>query len=184
MQLRDTGLAFSPVTIVLHWLAAALVFALLALALVQACSDNPTWVQRAMSLQALLALVLFPLSAYRLWARLRSHHPLPIGTPDPVQVIVARSVALAMLLATVLLPVAAWLALSAADRAIVLPGGYRLPQPIAPDEGLARVFTRLFQAGTVAFLAGLALHIVGAARNHFVLRNQTLHRMLGRRVEL
>ena len=31
---------------------------------------------------------------------------------------------------------------------------------------------------------GLALHIFGACKNHFVLKNDALKRMLGKRVEL
>jgi cytochrome b561 len=42
----------------------------------------------------------------------------------------------------------------------------------------------LFDIGAWAFLAGLALHVFGALKNHFLLKNNTLKRMLGKHVEL
>ncbi len=184
MQLRDTGLAFSPITIALHWLAAALVGAILVLAVMQSTAASASQVDELRQLKTLLAVVLFPLSVYRLWARLTSFHPLPVGTPNPIEVIVSRSVATALVLATVLLPIAAWLELSAAGQAILLPGGYRVPALMAPSEQVAKVVAFLFKLGSTAFLLGLALHIFGALKNHLALRNDTLARMLGKKVEL
>ena len=42
----------------------------------------------------------------------------------------------------------------------------------------------LFKIGATAFLAGLALHMFGAFKNHFLLKNDALKRMLGKHVEL
>ncbi|TFW34285.1 cytochrome B, partial [Pseudomonas fluorescens] len=49
---------------------------------------------------------------------------------------------------------------------------------------LKEVVDVLFNIGASAFLAGLALHVFGAVKNHFLLKNDTLKRMLGKHVEL
>ncbi|WP_241018435.1 cytochrome b/b6 domain-containing protein [Paraburkholderia sp. Tr-20389] len=179
-QWRDNGLGFSPVTIALHWIVAVLVLAIVALEIV-------LWVSPGTALTSVLNLlgtVLFPVSIYRFWARVTSWHPLPVGTPNPVEVIVSRSVATALALAMVLLPIAAWLAKSAAGQLVELPGGWIIPSPMQPDAQAAHVFDVLFRIGATPFLLGLALHIFGACKNHFVLKNDALKRMLGKRVEL
>jgi cytochrome b561 len=109
---------------------------------------------------------------------------LPVGTPNPVEVIASRSVAVALALAMVLLPIAAWLGKSSAGVPIGLPGGFTVPPLMSPHAAAAHVFSVLFDIGAGAFLCGLALHMFGAFKNHFVLKNDSLKRMLGKHVEL
>jgi cytochrome b561 len=179
-QMRDNGLGFSPITIVLHWVVAVLVLSIIALEAVLAVSHNVELVR----VLNLLGAVLFPVSLYRFWARITSWHPLPLGTPNPVEVIVSRSVATALALAMVLLPVAAWLAKSAGGVPIELPGGGSIPALMGPDPHAERIFDVLFRIGATPFVLGLLLHIFGACKNHFVLKNDALKRMLGKHVEL
>ena len=179
-QWRDTGLGFSPVTIALHWIVAALVLSIIGIEIALVASPNV----ELMRVLNLLGAILFPISVYRFWARVTSWHPLPLGTPNPVEVIVSRSVATALALAMVLLPVAAWLAKSAAGQLVELPGGWIIPSPMHPNAQAAQVFDVLFKIGATPFVLGLALHIFGACKNHFVLKNDALKRMLGKRVEL
>ena len=188
MQLRDNGLRFSPVTIVLHWLVAALLFTIIGLGIARSGAvAGALACEPAAALerwQNLSGTVLFVLSLYRFWARVTSWHPLPVGTPNPVEVIVSRSVATSLALAMVLLPIAVWLSRSAAGQAMPLPGGFFMPMPIAPNATVKAVVDMLFNLGATAFLAGLALHIFGACKNHFILKNAALKRMLSKHVEL
>ncbi|SIT37317.1 Cytochrome B561 [Paraburkholderia piptadeniae] len=179
-QVRDNGLGFSPITIVLHWVVAALVLSIIAIQIALSVSPD-SGLTKVLNL---LGTILFPVSAYRFWARITSYHPLPVGTPNPVEVIVSRSVATALALAMVLLPIAAWLSKSAAGLPIELPGGWFIPALISPDHQAARIFDILFKIGATPFVIGLALHIFGACKNHLVLKNDALKRMLGKRVEL
>ena len=184
MQVRDNGLRFSPITIALHWLVAVLLFSIVGLGI--AISQTVDAAQRLglTQLQNLLGAVLFLVSLYRFWARITSYHPLPVGTPNPVEVIVSRSIAVGLALAMVLLPVAAWLSRSAAGEVTGLPGGIVIPALIDPNVQVQRVIDVLFNIGATAFAAGLALHIFGALKNHLVLKNDALKRMSGKHVEL
>jgi cytochrome b561 len=179
-QMRDNGLGFSPITIVLHWIVAALVLSIIVIEIVLSVAPGAGLA----SVLNLLGALLFPVSIYRFWARVTSWHPLPLGTPNPVEVIVSRSVAAALALAMVLLPVAAWLYKSAAGVPIALPGGWFIPSLMQPNRQAAEIFDTLYRIGATPFVLGLALHIFGACKNHFILKNDALRRMLGKRVEL
>jgi len=184
MQLRDNGLRFSPLTVVLHW---AVVVALLSILGLQASveyASSDALRGAFVRWQNLAGLILFLVSLYRFWARITSYHPLPVGTPNPIEVIVSRSVAVALALAMVLLPVAVWASRAAAGVAVELPAGAVIPLLLPTDATLKYVVDVLFDIGASAFLAGLALHIFGAVKNHFLLKNNTLKRMLGKHVEL
>lgn len=183
MQWKDNGLGFSPVTLVLHWLGAALVFGLIAIELTVAMRLQTIGI----SLQPyrnLLWVVLFFVSCYRLRARLTSVHPLPVGVPSPVEVIISRSVAMALILAGVLLPIAHLLSVATSGNSFALPGDFEIQMPLAPNPSAKAVISVLYAIGTTAALIGLALHIFGAMKNHFILKNDTLLRMLGKKVEL
>lgn len=184
MQLRDNGLGFSPITIALHWLVAALLLSMIGLSIAMSLEVSEVQRMDLERLQNLLGTVLFLVSLYRFWARISSYHPLPVGTPNPIEVIVSRSVAVALALAMVLLPIAVWLSRSAAGQIIGLPGGFAIPALMDPNAQVQRVVDVLFNIGATAFLAGLALHMFGACKNHFVLKNNALKRMLGKHVEL
>ncbi|WP_372052928.1 cytochrome b/b6 domain-containing protein (plasmid) [Tistrella mobilis] len=184
MQWRDNGLGFSPVTIVLHWMVAALLVAMLGLEIAMAAAPGAAAHTGLAEVQNLLGLVLFLVSIYRFYARITSFHPLPVGRPNPVEVIIGRSVAAALALAMVLLPAAVWLSRAAGGEAVSLPGGHALPRLIDPAPGLKALVDTLFAIGGAAFLAGLALHLFGAWKHHVVLKTPAVQRMLGRHVEL
>ena len=184
MKLRDNGLGFSPITIVLHWVVAALLFSTLGLGIAMAQASDDATRLALTQVQNLLGAALFLVSIYRFWARVTSYHPLPVGTPNPIEVIISRSVGIGMALAMVLLPIAAWLSRSAGGEALGLPGGLAIPALIAPDAQVKHIVDILFDVGATAFLAGLALHLFGAFKNHVLLKNDALKRMLGKHVEL
>lgn len=179
-RLRDSGLGFSPITIVVHWIVAAIVLSIIAVEIMRSFAPGSE-LTRVLNL---LGVVLFPVSIYRVWARVTSYHPLPVGTPNPVEVIISRSVALGLALAMALLPLAAWLTKSAGGEPIVLPGGLIVPSLIPKNHEAAQIFGILFKIGATLFLLGLVLHIFGACKNHFLLKNDALKRMLGKHVEL
>ncbi|VVN32386.1 Cytochrome b561 [Pseudomonas fluorescens] len=184
MQRRDNGLRFSPITVVLHWVVALSLLAILCLQVLIGQASSDATRAAFVHLQNLVGLILFLVSIYRFWARITSYHPLPVGTPNPIEVIISRSVAVALALAMVLLPVAVWASRSAAGEAVELPGGFAIPALLPIHAGLKHVVDVLFNIGASAFVAGLALHIFGALKNHFLLKNNTLKRMLGKHVEL
>lgn len=184
MQLRDNGLGFSPLTVAIHWLVASFLFSIIALSIIASFpADSPPAVD-LIAVRNLLGVLLFLVSIYRFWARITSFHPLPLGTPNPVEVIISRSVAVALALAMVLLPIAVWLSWSTAGTAMPLPWGLSVPAVLDPNPQAHRVFEFLLRLGSTLFFAGLALHIFGALKNHFALRNDVLKRMLGKHVEL
>jgi cytochrome b561 len=184
MQLRDNGLRFSPITIALHWVVAFSLVSIFGLQLLIGQAYSEALRIELGRVQNLLGLMLFLVSIYRFWARITSYHPLPVGTPNPIEVIISRSVAVSLALAMVLLPIAVWASRAAAGEVVELPGGLWIPALLPTNATLKHVVDVLFNIGASAFLAGLALHIFGAVKNHFLLKNNTLKRMLGKHVEL
>ncbi len=162
MQWRDTGLGFGIVTIILHWIGAG---ALITFYVLDAARLGG-WTA-AETCWPVVALAAAGISAFRLFWRYLWHHPLPLPGVAPLSVLLARAVAIALLLSGVILPLLGWAEF------------YRGPEGVAG--GTLRLLHRL---GLLAAILGLALHVAGGLRQQFMLRNRALSRLLGARVEL
>lgn len=77
-------------------------------------------------------------------------------------------------------PVSGWLMSSAADKAITLYGLATVPMLLAPDKELAHTLGEVHETLGSIIAIILAVHVVGALRHHYVLKDQILSRMLGR----
>jgi cytochrome b561 len=184
MQLRDTGLRFGILTLVFHWISALLIAWVVYVGLITArMSDGADRLQQ-LGFHSSWGAVIFILACYRLHARLGTYHPLPLGTQSPIEVIIGRCVAVGLLVATCLLPVVGWIAMSASGNQVTFFGWMALPAPFARNPDLAGIAKVLHWVGAYAFMVGVLLHVFGAFKHHFVLKDDTLRRMLGKHVEL
>lgn len=165
MQLRDTGLHFGLVTVIAHWLGAALVLSFAAGVLWEAIAGATAIRNVTFFIGGLTACLHF----FRLVWRLRSYHPAPLGGANPAQVLVGRGVALGMLLAGIVLPVMFWLKESDTSASRIAEAWW-----IAP----------LFWLGFSCFLLGLLLHLLGVYTHVFKHKDDTLKRMVGVPVDL
>lgn len=184
MKLHDNGLGFSPITLVLHWIIAIAVLVMISIGLVAARLNDSPDKQTILQLYSGIGMCVFVISVYRLWARLSFYHPLPIGIINPIVLIVSRSVAIALVLGTVILPLLGWLSVAATGTTLKPFGLLALPVMKEPSPALAAAAHFLHRVGAYAFGLGLALHIFGAVRHHFVDKDDTVRRMFGKSVEL
>ncbi len=180
MQIRDTGLGFGIVTIALHWAGAALILGYLALYFLAAATGEAG----PAAIRASLGITVLAVFAFRLFWRLRHYHPLPLGAVSPIGVMAARGLALGLLLAGVVLPPVEWIMIWSAGGAVGFFDLFSLPALVGPNAAVARVAGFLYRVGVYALSVGIALHILAALKHQFVLRDDTLKRMLGKHVEL
>jgi len=175
MQIKDTGLGFGIVTIVAHWVGVILMLGFLWAATAYLLIPESIAFTTARNLAA-LCLVLY---AFRLYWRLRHHHPLPLGPSSPVVVLVSRGITIGMLLAGIILPLIFIWAVEVRDDQELFAGA------VTPShyEGAAFYLTVLFFLGVGAFTLGLLLHLFGALK-HVLQKDGSLSRMFGKNIEL
>lgn len=179
-QIRDTGLGFGVVTLVLHWLGAVLFIGYITLDL-----PGIGWGGARMTrVHLALGLVIFVLFAFRLVWRFSHYHPLPLGAVSPIAVIAARGIALGLLLAGIVLPPLEWIGVWSSGGAVAFFEIFALPAPFAPDAAVARAAAILRLLGTGAATLGVLFHAFGAFKHHVILKDDTVRRMLGKHVAL
>jgi cytochrome b561 len=183
MTSRLPSSRFSGWSIALHWLMAALLVATAATMELRGMypkgSDARDLLKTA---HYTLGVAVFALVWLRLLARALQVTPPITPTPPAWQAMMGRAMHVALYALMIGLPLLGWLTLSAKGAPIALLGGLQLPSILAENRDTSRWLKELHEAGATAGYALVALHAAAALLHHYVVRDNTLLRMLpGRR---
>jgi cytochrome b561 len=169
---------YRPLSIGLHWLM------LLLLAAVYACVELrgifPRGSDARQSMQTwhfMLGLSVFILAAIRLAVNLAVPSPAIAPQPPRWQALAARATHVALYALMLGMPLAGWLLLSAAGKPIPF-FGLELPALIDESRSVRRLIKSVHETGGTLFYLLIGSHAAAALYHHYVLRDNTLRRML------
>ncbi|NIP72166.1 MAG: cytochrome b [Gammaproteobacteria bacterium] len=178
---RNSESSYGLIAVALHWLVAASVIGLFALGMwmVDLTYYHP-WYQRGPAIHRSVGVLLFAVMLVRLTWRLTNPRPRHAPGVSPLEARLAAGayVLLYALIFTVL--VSGYLISTADGRPVEIFGLFQVPAALSGidnQEDIAGTIHRL-----LAFvLVGLAaVHALAALKHHFIDRDRTLLRMLGR----
>lgn len=168
---------YDVVTVVLHWLVAALVFGLFALGLyiVELTYYDP-WYRMAPDVHKGIGVVLFLLVLFRLAWRLRQRQR---HSGSNWQRQAARVVQALLYVLLIAVPLSGYFISTADGRPLEVFGWFSIPSLVSSFENLEDIAGATHQLLAYA-LVGIALAHAGAAFNHhFITKDDTLRNMLG-----
>jgi len=123
-----------------------------------------------------LGMVLFSLGVARLiWALFSSRPKLAASWPEKVMVKTLQAV---LYILICLMPISGWIMSSAAGFPPKLFGLLQLPSIWAVNPDDVEGFQQMHEMQSWILLAALTLHLLGAIRHHFLLKDDTLRRIL------
>jgi cytochrome b561 len=185
VQWRNTTTRFGAVAQTFHWVIVALLVIQFVLAYM--ASPLPTGLEKLalLSRHKGTGMTIFILALLRLiWRWANPAPPLP-DTMRSFERGLARFTHGYLYFILFTMPVVGWIMSSAANHPVSYFGLFTFPNLVAPDKTLVEPMKLLHQIMSWSLLAVVAMHIAGALRHHFVLKDDTLLRMLpprGRRV--
>ena len=166
---------YSIVSLILHWLIAALVVTQVALITVYESTESRDFVNAHKS----VGLTILVLTLVRLgWRIANPAIPLP-DTMRRWERLLARATHVLFYVFMIGMPLAGWAASSAAGRDILWFGLF--PWPLLPIGGGREMEGQLMdmhELAAKALYVLLALHVAGALKHHFIDRDNVLHRMI------
>lgn len=179
MTFKNSRTRYGSYAIALHWLM------LLLLVAVYASMELRDLVPKGSELRAnlktlhfLLGLSVLALVAVRLCVRWGVGAAPAIEPPVAVWMgWAARLMHYALYAFMIAAPILGWLALSAAAKPVDL-FGLPLPMLVGTNEALSRQFKDIHEALTTAGYVLIGLHAAAALLHHYVIRDNTLMRML------
>ena len=167
-----------PLNVALHWLM------LLLIATVYACIELKGNFPKGSDIREglkywhfVLGLSIFALVWLRLLGRLFSKAPAIQPTPPAWQTGLAHLMHLALYVLMIGMPLVGWLILNAAGKPAPF-FGLELPMLVAKNPGLAESLEELHEFGGQAGYFLIGLHALAGLFHHYVVRDNTLARML------
>ena len=178
MQWRNNTERYGSLSIGLHW------FMLLLLVAVYACIELRGFFPKGSDLREalkiwhyMLGLSVFVLVWLRLLSNITGHFPRIEPEPPRWQKLSARLMHVTLYSLMIFMPLAGWLMLSAEGKPIPF-FGLQLPALISENKSAADLIKEIHvTAGTVGYFL-IGLHALAALFHHYVMRDNTLRRML------
>ncbi|HJV69061.1 cytochrome b [Ideonella sp.] len=178
MNQRDSAEHYGRMSIGLHWLMMALLAAVYASIELRGLFPKGSDPRTAMkALHFMLGLTVLGLAVVRLMARITAPTPRIEPEPSTWQKRLATLMHAALYGLMIGLPIIGWLLLSAKGTPIPF-FGLELPALIAPDKGLAEQLKEVHEALATAGYFLIGLHAAAALFHHYLVRDNTLLRML------
>jgi cytochrome b561 len=177
MALRNDSRRYGSIGMLLHWLAALCVVCAWTLGLT--VDDFPkSWEGAVVFTHISFGLVVLALLLVRLGWRMTSPPPPPLATPfDPWVGVAALSVHVLIYALLLMVPLAGILLQFTRGQPLPLFGLFEIASPLARDRTLAGSVKNVHELLAHALLI-LALHALAALVHHYVLKDDTLRRML------
>ena len=166
--------------IVLHWVMAAVLIALLAMGLYMVSLPDVGFDTRKIALilyHKQLGLLALALAALRLAWRVGNALPSLAETLPDWQKVIARLVHLFFYVLMLALPITGWLMSSAAGIPVPLFGLFNLPDLVPHDEYLFEAFVEIHRWLGYALVGCIVIHAGAALRHHFLFKDGTLKKM-------
>ena len=178
MALRNDSRRYGSIGMLLHWLAALCVVCAWTLGLT--VDDFPkSWEGAVVFTHISFGLTVLTLLLVRLGWRMASPPPPPLATPfDPWLGIAALSVHVLIYALLLMVPVAGIVLQFARGQSLPLFGLFEIASPLARDRTLAGSVRNVHELLAHALLILASLHALAALVHHYVLKDDTLRRML------
>ena len=181
MQWKNSTTRFGLIAIALHWLVALTVFGLFGLGLWMTGLDYyDTWYKQGPWLHKSIGISLFFVVLFRLCWRAFTSPPVALSSHEAWETRVAHVVHLLLYLLLLAIMLSGYLISTADNRPIEVFGWFSIPATITaiPNQEDIAGWVHLILASSLIGLA--SLHATAALKHHFIDRDSTLKRILGK----
>jgi cytochrome b561 len=179
---RDTEDRYGLVSLTLHWSMALVIPALFILGLWMVDLDYyDAWYRRAPEIHKGTGILMFLALIARVLWRALSRRPRPEPGLSSFEHIASQVVHIALYVLLFAVMISGYLISTADGRPIEVFGLFQVPAALAGLPNQADVAGRFHLTLAVALVALAGVHVLAAFKHHFLHRDRTLLRMLGRR---
>ena len=182
MQIKNTKDGYGIVSIAFHWLSAIAVIGLFALGLwMEGLSYYDEWYKKAPELHKGIGFfVILAIIARLIW-KLSNPLPQPPETHKSWEKLLAKVVHWVFYVLLILMLPTGYLVTTAKGQSLEIFNWFAIPATITGVENLEDIAIEIHEmiAFTIVWIAGF--HALAALKHHFIDKDSTLKRMLGRR---
>ncbi len=177
------NLTLTKTTIVLHWLVGLTIITLIAVGLYM--SEYEVW--DLYPIHKSIGMILFVFILYRFIRRMKRGWPQPVGQYKGYEIILSKVVHWVLIIGTILFPISGMISSGAGGHGLSIFGLELLAsnydasgEAIALNSALADLGHETHEILGTVMIVVISLHILAALKHHFIDKDNTLKRMLGK----
>jgi cytochrome b561 len=178
MPFSNTEQSYGAVAKFLHWAIVILIIA--QYVIIESAEDLPDGLEKLqiVSNHKSLGMLVFLLALARIgWRIVNRGKPAPVPMPDWQRIAAAAGHGVLYLL-ILAMPLSGWAMSSSANYPVTLFGWFQFPALVAPDPGLHEALEEVHEVLFNVIVAVATAHAAAALYHHFVLKDDSLRRML------
>jgi len=180
MSLKNTSNSYGRLTITLHWLMALMVIGMVTVGfVVDGMSKGPNK-DMILGLHISTGFIVLLLALFRWYWTISNATPKPLDGVTKAETGMGHATKWLLMLAMIGMPLSGALMLMSFGKGINVYGLFEVPVLISENKDVGRLFGKLHGWGAYAISGVIVLHILGAIKHHFVNKDNTLNRMLGK----
>jgi cytochrome b561 len=178
MTIRNTTTRWGAIAQTLHWLIVVLIIAQVILANI--AEDLPLGVKKLamFARHKSVGITILVLAVVRLAWRWANPTPELPNTLKPYERVLANVTHAGLYILLFAMPLTGWMMTSARGFPVSWFGFFQLPDFVPKNQSLYNAMKETHDTLAVALYAIVFLHVVAALKHHFVLKDDTLRRML------
>jgi cytochrome b561 len=177
MQVRNTTVRWGSVAQILHWLIVALIIVQVILALMAAQLHGMPKLAMLARHKSVGITILMLAVVRLLWRLVNPTPPLPL-TLKPYERFLANFTHAALYFLIFAMPLTGWIMTSARGFPVSWFNLFQLPDLVAKNRPLYEAMVETHEALAWTLGAVALLHLLGALKHHFVMKDTVLRRML------
>lgn len=185
---NDTKSKLSKTTVRLHWIIALLMIMLLASGVYMV--ETETFA--LFSWHKSFGVLVFIFAAFRILWRIKQGWPEHVSNYSIIERVLSKGTHWILIIGTVMMPVSGFIMNAMGGYGVEAFGVELFPANTGPEgpfdflpinEGLANLASSMHSLGGNLLIAAVVLHVIGALKHHFIDKDATIYRMLGKRIE-
>ena len=177
--MRNTNEKYGKVAIILHWLMALMVIALVFIGFNLDDIEKPLKFTIIGLHKATGTLVLI-LALFRWYWMISNESPAPVESMSKAEIGISHATKWILMLALIGMPLSGIIMSMFAGHSIDIYGLFEISPMLEKNIDTAKAFGSLHELGGYAISIVIALHILAALKHHFINKDNVLKRMLGR----
>ena len=180
MGLRNTTEKYGKVAIAIHWIMAIMIITMLFVgsSMVDMPDGDEKW--KIYGLHKASGLIVLGLALFRWFWMLTNDKPEALSTWSKAETGISHATKWILMLMLLIMPIAGITMSIAGGHGVSFFGIFTIPGLAEKNEMIDGIFHEIHEIGALVIVVIGGLHILAAIKHHFMDKDNTLNRMLGR----
>jgi len=181
MSLKNTSESYGTLTIILHWLMAIMIMMIVFIGFNMTGMEDGDDKWEIYAMHKAAGLIILTLALFRWFWMLTNEKPNPLAGWTNAEITIGKATKWILMVMMLAMPVAGVTMSLAGGHDIGFFGLFTIAAFAEENKPLAGIAHEIHEIGGIAIAVVIGLHILAAFKHHFLKKDKTLARMIGRK---